>query len=181
MPGHIDPVRTAMQDRSHIQRFTEPLCTFYHISDRKNVAVFCYSALMRRRRRTRSRSRHSHPVKAMAHFAHRRWQNLCLFLWAVSRTPPAAGWSSVPAFSSSSCWASIGPITRSTNRRNCSFRWRMRYEESSRDMARIRCVVRGTFDSHYYAGAAGRLGPSRGAGNPVARTYWRWRFVCRIL
>jgi hypothetical protein len=26
----------------------------------------------------------------MARFAHRRWQNLCLFLWAVGRTPPAA-------------------------------------------------------------------------------------------
>src|SRR6476620_295615 len=43
-----------------------------------------------RRHTSPSRFRHPHPSRSTARFTHRRWQNLCSFLRAVGRTPPAA-------------------------------------------------------------------------------------------
>jgi Transglycosylase SLT domain len=114
----------------------------------------------------------------MARFVHRRWQNLCTFLRAVSRTPPATrlGISALLLFVVllGINWAYhtfykptelFFPVEKALSKNP-----RQTWQEYG-----------ALFETHSTATITpellAALAQAEGSGNPVARTYWRWRVV----
>lgn len=114
----------------------------------------------------------------MARFVHRRWQNLCTFLLAVGRTPPATrlGISALLLFVLllGINWAYhtfykptelFFPVEKALSKNP-----RQTWQEYG-----------ALFETHSTAIMTSELlaalAQAEGSGNPVARTYWRWRVV----
>ncbi|MGZ8381261.1 MAG: lytic transglycosylase domain-containing protein [Nitrospira sp.] len=114
----------------------------------------------------------------MARFVHRRWQNLCMFLRAVGRTPPATrvGISALLLFVLllGINWAYhtfykptelFFPVEKALSKNP-----RQTWQEYG-----------ALFETHSTAimtpELLAALAQAEGSGNPVARTYWRWRVV----
>lgn len=130
------------------------------------------------RRHTRSsRSRRPHPWRSTARFAHRRWQNLCAFLGAVGRTPPAArlGISALLLFV---VLLGINWVYHAFYKpTELFFPVENSLTKSPRETWREYGAL---FEAHSTAiitpDLLAALAQAEGSGNPVARTYWRWRF-----
>ena len=131
-----------------------------------------------RRHTSPSRSRHPHPSRSTARFTHRRWQNLCSFLRAVGRTPPAArlGISALLLFVVllGINWA-YHTFYKPTE---LFFPVEHALSKNSRETWREYGAL---FEAHSTAiitpDLLAALAQAEGSGNPVARTYWRWRVV----
>lgn len=114
----------------------------------------------------------------MARFAHRRWENLYWFLLAVGRTPPAMrlGISALLLFVVllGINWA-YHTFYKPTE---LFFPVENALAKSPRETWREYGAL---FDVHSTAimtpELLAALAQAEGSGNPVARTYWRWRFV----
>ena len=114
----------------------------------------------------------------MAHFVHRRWRNLCSFLWVVGRTPPAMqlGISAVLLFMVllGINWA-YHTFYKPTE---VFFPVENALTKSPRETWREYGAL---FEAHSTAVITpellAALAQTEGSGNPVARTYWRWRLI----
>ncbi|MEK9139799.1 MAG: lytic transglycosylase domain-containing protein [Nitrospirota bacterium] len=114
----------------------------------------------------------------MARFVHRRWQNLCMFLRAVGRTPPATrlgisvlllfvvllgiNWAYHTFYKPTELFF---PVEKALSKNP-----RQTWQEYG-----------ALFETHSTAiitpELLAALAQAEGSGNPVARTYWRWRVV----
>ena len=114
----------------------------------------------------------------MASFAYRRWQNLCSFLRVVGRTPLAVQLGITAVF----LFVVLLGINWSYHTfykpTELFFPVENALTKSPRETWR---EYGGLFEAHSTTimtpELLAALAQAEGSGNPVARTYWRWRFV----
>lgn len=129
------------------------------------------------RHNTRStRARHHHPFKLMVRFAGRRWVEMKAFLRAVTRTPP------LPRIGLGLVlfWVGLLAVNWVYHTIDKPTELFFPVENALDKSPRATWQEYGTlFKEHSTPTVApellAALAQAEGAGNPVARTYWRWR------
>lgn len=114
----------------------------------------------------------------MVRFVHRRWQNLCAFFGAVGRTPPAAR-------------LGIGALLLFVFLLGINWAYHTFYKPTELFFPVENALSKNPRETWQEYGALfqvhstatmtpellAALAQAEGSGNPVARTYWRWRVV----